>query len=301
MLRYAIACFILIAFPARAGEPNVIASVKPLHSLVAAVMEDAGEPVLLVDGAASPHDFALRPSQRRALEQADIVFYMGDDFELFLDKTLAVLPGSVRRVPMEKISELLLLPPRKGVFSPQGHGKAYRVHDARYDLHLWLDPANAGLMVREIARVLGETYPEHEALYAANARRTLRRLDVLDAKIKKKFEESAPRPFIVFHDSTQYFERAYGLSALAAFTSNPDITPGARHLRNLRKLARTADGQGVCYFSEPFQPEMEKFLDGGGISATIDPEGVLLEPGPELYFRLMEDLENRMTRCFSCC
>ena len=73
-------------------EPRVLATIKPLHSLVQSVLGDTARVQLLLDNTASPHDFQMKPSQIRALHQADIVFYIDADFEQFLQRVLPDLP-----------------------------------------------------------------------------------------------------------------------------------------------------------------------------------------------------------------
>ena len=74
--------------PVAAAEIDVVASIKPVHSLVASVMEGVGEPILLVKGTGSEHSYSLRPSEARALEQAEVVFWVGETMETFLIKPL---------------------------------------------------------------------------------------------------------------------------------------------------------------------------------------------------------------------
>ena len=73
------------------AEPQVVASIKPVHSLVAAVMEGVGTPDLIVGGAASPHAYALKPSQAKSLEEADLIFWIGPELESFLEKPIETI------------------------------------------------------------------------------------------------------------------------------------------------------------------------------------------------------------------
>lgn len=284
----------LFTLPAQAG--TVAASIKPLHSLVANVMAgDGNRLVLLADGNASPHAFSLKPSQMQALSEADLVFYIGRNFELFLDKALAALPPAVRRAPMDKISGLTIYPARLGSgFEPETEGRG----GGEADRHLWLAPANAQWMAAEIARQLSATYPEHQALYAANANKLSAKIAALDADLKARLRPLQGRPFIVFHDAYQYFEKSYGLQAAGAITLRPEQAPGARRVLGIREKIRSA---GVaCVFREPsFDARVvDNLLEGTAArSGVLDPEGASLAPGPELYFRLMENIAAALERC----
>ncbi|MDE3015620.1 MAG: zinc ABC transporter substrate-binding protein [Pseudomonadota bacterium] len=290
-----VAAVTLFAASAHAEDGKVIASIKPLHSLVAAIMEGSGDaPVLLVTGSASPHEFALRPSQRRALEHADVVFYMGDSFELFLDKTLAALPASVERAPMENAPGITLYRLRLA------HGFEADDDDVpgAHDLHLWMSPANAKAMAGEIVRTLSALYPQNRTLYAANAIKLDEKIDALDARLQRRLAPLADKPVIVFHDAFQYFEKSYGLNVAGSITINPDRPPGAKRVRALRE--KIVQAGVVCVFREPsFDGHVVASLLGGtkARSGVLDPEGALLSPGPELYFQLMDGIARNLEDC----
>jgi zinc transport system substrate-binding protein len=86
--------------PVAAAEIDVVASIKPVHSLVASVMQGVGQPVLLVKGTGSEHSYSLRPSEARALEQAEVVFWVGETMETFLLKPLRALAGNAKVVEL---------------------------------------------------------------------------------------------------------------------------------------------------------------------------------------------------------
>jgi zinc transport system substrate-binding protein len=100
--------------PAGADETGVVASIKPVHSLVAGVMQGVGEPVLLVEGASSPHSYQLRPSKARALDQARVVFWIGEGLETFLVKPLAALSSDATIVALSEAAGVELLATREG-------------------------------------------------------------------------------------------------------------------------------------------------------------------------------------------
>lgn len=283
----------LYAMQAHAGNSRIVVSIKPLHSLVAAVMEGSGDqPVLLVDGKTSLHDFSLRPSQMKAMQTASLIFYIGDDFELFLDKTLASLPKTIRRVAMEKAPGLIIYNMREAKEDGHDHGGR--------DLHLWLMPSNARVMVMEIARQLTILFPEHKTLYFDNARKVSERLSALDVEMETRMVTFRNKPFIVFHDAYQYFETRYGLTSAGSIIFHPGQPPGAKHVQELRDKIKSA---GVkCVFREPeFEGRVvDNLLEGTEAkSGVLDPEGALLAPGSELYFQLMEKIAAELEACLS--
>lgn len=284
----------LITLSAPAWAEGVVVSIKPLHSLVAAVMEGDGRtPLLLVNGKASVHSFALKPSQLHSLARADVVFYMGDHFELFLPPVLNTLPASLKRAPMENAPDLTLYPLRAD--GNDGHH-----HAGAYDLHLWLSPANAKAMVADIAATLSALYPTQAALYQTNAQKLVQKLDALDSELKTRLAPLQDKPFIAFHDAYQYLEKSYGLRFAGAVTLMPERTPGARHIRELRETIEASGAR--CAFREPeFDGRIvDNMLEGLDVeSGVLDPEGAQLAPGPELYFQLMESLAASLEECLT--
>jgi zinc transport system substrate-binding protein len=312
------------AAPALAA-PEVIASIKPIHSLAAAVMEGLGEPQLLVQGAASPHSYAMRPSDAGRLADADIVFWIGPAMETYLEKPLANLAAEATALEIEAIPGLTLYPPREGgVWEPHSHEgeaapaekehhegedehaaaeHAEEEHDhehetGHFDGHLWLDPGNAKVIAAAMADTLAGADPENAGTYRANAAALARRIDALDAEIAAQLAPVKDRPFVVFHDAYQYFEAHYGLAAAGSITLSPDQPPGARRLSDIR--AAIAERGVACVFREPqFEPALvEAVIDGTGArQGELDPEGAALKEGPELYFELMRGLARNLAGC----
>jgi len=309
MFRIAL-CLIAAFYPSLASADGVVASIKPVHSLVAAVMQgDARQPEVLLSGSQSLHSLSLRPSQAKMLADAQVVFYISDRFELFMDKALTGAPKTLRRVALDAAPGLTLLPARMSQgFEPHQHEHhdhedghaAHHDNAALSDLHLWMSPANAKLMVQTIARELSALYPDKQALYQHNAAALLKKLDELDSALAARMKKLQGRPFIVFHDATQYFEARYGLSAAGSITVHPERGLSAGHVAAIRK--KVSDAQVLCVFREPqFEDQIiHNLLEGTKArSVMIDPEGALLEPGAALYFQLIEAVAAGFESCLA--
>lgn len=286
-----------------ASEPTVVASIPPIHSLVAGVMEGVGEAHLLVKGGASPHTYALRPSDATLLNRADVVFWVGENLEAFLVKPLAALGGGADVVALSEAPGLKLLAAREGGVweeDEEDHGhEAEGGHEhGTHDMHVWLDPANAAAMVEAIVATLGRRDPAHAKVYAANGARLRGRLDGLNGEIKAALAPLAGRPFMVFHDAYQYFEQAFGLKAVGAISVAPQRLPGAKRLGELRERLTSADVR--CVFREPqFAPKLaETLIDGTKARiGVLDPLGAGLKAGPDLYFRLLKSDAEALRNC----
>jgi zinc transport system substrate-binding protein len=291
---------------AAAAELKVVVTIKPLHALVAQVMAGAGTPELLVQGARSAHTYSLKPSDAAKLNHADIFFRMSEVMEPFTAKVAKSLPKRVRVVTLQDTPALKLLKRRTGAtFEDEhhddhdhGHGHGHSHARATFDGHAWLDPINAKLMADRIAQVLSAKEPAKAALYRANADALKAKLDALSAELGRDLAPVAGKPFVVFHDALQYFERRYGLKAVGSIAISPEVAPSAKRLSALRK--RVAALGAVCVFAEPqFDTRLADNLVEGTRAriGTIDPEGSKIDPGPDLYFALLRNLAKDLQAC----
>jgi zinc transport system substrate-binding protein len=293
------------------AAPRVVASTKPVHSLVSAVMAGVAEPELIVRGAASPHTYSLRPSDAGALEAADIVFWTGHGMELFLADALDTLSTDAEVVELAESPGIDLLPVREGgAFEAHAHGEDDHDHEAHDhddhddhahgegDMHFWLDPRNAQAMVGEIARVLMEADAENADTYASNAEAEIARLTELETELAATLAPVAETPFIVFHDAYQYFENRFELEVAGTVTVSPEAMPGAARIDELR--AKVTELGATCVFAEPnFEPAIvQTIVEGTSARAgTLDPEGSALTEGPDLYPQLLRNLAAGLVEC----
>jgi zinc transport system substrate-binding protein len=284
---------------ASGASPSVVVSIKPLHGLVAAVMRGVGEPALIVSGNASPHTYALKPSDARALQQAKLVVWVGKDFESFLTRTL---DRRTDTLAMEGVAGMTLLPTREGGVWEEESDPHHHDHGehGEVDGHLWLDPDNAARLVSAVATRLEELDPAHAATYAANAADTQRRLGELDAEMAAELKPLAGRSYVVFHDAYHYLEHRYGLTPAGSITVDPERPPSARRMAALRD--RLKAGGATCVFREPqfAGATVQALADSAGARvALLDPEGTIVTPGPDTYFTVMRAIAQSLSECLS--
>ena len=315
---------ILAAGAAQAESPNVVASIAPVHSLAAAVMEGAGAPELLIPAAISEHDYALKPSDVRRIAGADLVIWIGESLEAYLVKPLET----------EGVADLELIeapgvdPHLYGAEDlhqhhddayehghdhaghhadgGHGHGVDYEAHAAEHhahtglDPHIWLDPVRAEAIVAAIADALAELDAENAALYRGNAERTIAGLQALDAEIRTRLMPLAEKPFVTFHDGYSYFVERYGMNQVGEFTVRPEQRPGAATMQALRDTMRN---EGVlCAFAEPqFDERVLRSLAGDMPVkvGVLDALGAGIEPGASLYGSLLRKNTEAMENCLS--
>ena len=300
------------------GTPKVVVTIKPIHALVADVMSGVGTPALLVDGSASPHTFTLRPSTAQAVAEADVFIRVSPSLEPFTQKISAVLPSQAKLVTLVDAPGVRLLPRREGgTFDAHQHdhehgdadGDEHGDHHAGHhddedtggaDPHIWLDPENAKAIANEVAKVLSQRDPQHAPVFAANAAALGKRLDAVSKDIDAELKPLRGRPFIIFHDSTQYFETRFDVLAAGSITVSPAVQPSARRLSEVRRKIEALGA--VCVFAEPgYQPQLVQAVIEGSHAMTgeIDAEAQLLKPSPELYFDLLRSTARSIQSCLS--
>ncbi len=325
--------FLTIFVPANA-EIKVVATIKPIHSLASYLMDGVGKPDLIVDGYASPHGFALKPSHAKMIQNADIIFWVGEDIESFLEKPLKTIAKEADKIELMEIKGLTKLKFReRNIFdSHDDHGHKKDDHDdhddhakkeddhddhghdddhkedghddhgheghahGEFDPHIWLDPMNAKIILSEMAEHLIENDKENEAKYKKNLKKAHKDLDNLTKKVKSELNKDFKS--IVFHDAYQYFEKRFGINILGAFTVNTDVMPGAEALAEIREVIK--HDKVSCVFSEPqFNPDIIKAVakDTNIATGVIDPLGATLDPGKDLYFNLIGNMSKSFKGC----
>jgi len=292
---------VLFCAAARAEAPRVVASIKPLHALAAAVMDGVGTPEVLIKGGGSVHAYALRMSDAAVLSKAQVMFWIGPEFETFLVRPLNAIGQTSRVVALMEAPELTLLPARSGGpwdAGEENHGG--RNESSRKDGHLWLDPANAKAIVAVMAHTLSAIDPANVARYDRNAAAVTAQLDALDGELRVKLAPIQSKPFVVFHDAYQYLEAHYGLRAVGAITVNAERAAGARRVSQIKQQIGTAGP--ICIFAEPqFEPKLiNALIEGTGAkTGVLDPEGSTLPAGPGLYSNLMHGLADNLISCLA--
>ena len=288
--------------PANA-DIKVVASIKPIHSLASYLMDGVGKPDLIVDGYASPHGFAMKPSHAKMLQNADLIFWVGEDLENFLEKPLKSIAKKAEKIELMETKGLKKLKFReRNIFEEHGHdehkehGHKEDKHDdhhghahGEHDPHIWLDPMNAKTILSEMAEHLIEKDPNNASTYKANLKKAHKALDNLTKKVKSELKKDFKS--IVFHDAYQYFEKRFDVNVLGAFTVNTDVLPGAEQLAEIREIIEHE--KVTCVFSEPqFNPDIIKAVakDMKINTGVIDPLGATLNPGKDLYFDLIRNM-----------
>ncbi len=286
----------------------MVVTIKPLHALVAQVMAGVGSPELLVKGAASPHSYALKPSEARALNNADLLFRMSETVEAFMVKVAKSLPQRVELVTLQDAPGMKLLALRTGAtFEPHAHGKGRSMA---------ISHAKPAARARPSTATPGSTPTMPRSWWIASGRRSPRDIQSTPPRSRPMPRRSrqgsmrwrpssrrdlgpiADKPYIVFHDAFQYLERRFGLNVVGSISINPDVPPSAKRLTELAPQDPVS-GRGVRVRRAGFRPRLvDNLIEGTSArTGTLDAEGGSLDPGPDLYFTLMRKLAGALKGC----
>jgi len=283
--------------PAQAA-PRIAADIPPVHSLVAQVMEGVGEPDLVIQRGASPHDYSLRPSEAMALEQADIVFWTSAELTPWLDRSLQTLAANATQIQLIESPGTTRYAFREAFLDTHNStGEHHHAHD-NIDPHAWLDPVNAQNWLGVIAETLAQADPKNAATYRANAQAESEALDSLMDDIRNDLQPVSNQTFVVFHDAYQYFERRFDVLALGSIALSDASDPSASRIAEIRDVVHDNDVR--CVFAEPqFNPDLvETVLDGTQAdTGVLDPLGSDIPTGVDFYPALISQLSSNLAEC----
>lgn len=280
--------------------PKVVASIQPLQSLAAMLLDGLAEPELLLEASQSPHSFSLTPSQMRKLKAADLIIWIGPELERPLAR---VLEGKdkLRQLLLMQEPSLVLLSGHDHDHEEAGHDRHEHEHQHEHgdhDPHLWLSPENGQRILARLAQVLAELDPANAGRYQAKAAEARAQLEEMDAELKTMLAPVQGRSYMVYHDAYAYFEHHYGLTSLGAITLNPEQPLGAASVKALREQLKA--GQARCLFVEPqFSPRLgERLAEAVAVRlGQLDPIGADIKPGKAAYPELLRRLAISFTSC----
>nr|WP_306468925.1 zinc ABC transporter substrate-binding protein [Pseudomonas protegens] len=288
----------MFAIGSAQAEVRVLTSIKPLQLIAAAVQDGVAVPEVLLPPGASPHNYALRPSDVRKVQSVDLLYWIGPDMEGFLPR---VLKG--RSLPSVAVQDLPGMKLRHFAEDSHSHAEEADEHDHDHrpgtlDAHLWLSPINARVIATRIAADLSAADPVNAARYQSNLKAFNERLDALDTRLKARLAGIAGKPYFVFHEAFDYFEDAYGLKHAGVFSVAAEVQPGAQHVAAMR--ARLQQVGKTCVFSEPpLRPRLAETLVAGlpVKLAELDALGGYTPATAQGYEQVLEKLGNDLAGC----
>lgn len=297
--------FLLLVFlsthlEARAAVPNVVVTIKPIHSLVAGIMSGVRVPTLLMSGERSPHTQLLTPTEVRQIQKAKVIIWVGPSYESPLVRLMESTKSSQRVITLSKKPGIKLYPVRQGGLwgshdNCQEHDHAQ--HDHVLDGHIWLDPDNAIAIVKVVAKELSSLDPLNKEIYMENTQKLIKRLEALDQELDALLIPVKETPYIVYHDGTQYFDHHFKTKAIGALLSDGHSGINAQHLLQISEYIQAQ--KVLCVFTEPqFSTEkIKSLMDKTNTRIeTLDYLGVGLTANEDAYFLMMRNVVNAFLR-----
>nr|WP_129951096.1 zinc ABC transporter substrate-binding protein ZnuA [Rahnella sp. RFA10(1/100)] len=285
-------------------QAAVLASVRPLGFIASAIADGVMPTQVLLPDGASPHDFALRPSDIQRMRSADLVVWVGPEMEAFMTKSAAQLPP-IRQVAIATLPAVkpLLMKGSDDDEHDEAHEHEHE-HEAdehrhgEYNMHVWLSPAIAREAAIEIHNKLAELVPQKKQQLDVNLARFEDGLTKTDKNIGTMLQPVQGKGYFVFHDAYGYFEKHFGLSPRGHFTINPEIQPGAQRLHLIR--TQLVEQKATCVFAEPqFRPAVITAVAQGTKvrMGTLDPLGSSIALGADSYVNFLSQLANQYLSC----
>ena len=330
MLRFfTVFCFIFFSsFKLLASETKgVVSTIQPINSLVNAVIGNTGKTISLIPAKASPHEYKLKPSDTKKLQNANIIFFVSDHLETSLTKVFKNLPKNIKIINLMEDAGIKHLAIRdneawerhdhhhrhgdnddydkhvkKG--DDHDHDKHSKKHDdhddheKEDDVHIWLSPDNAVKIIKKINKELSLFFPENAKTYNQNANQMIKKINQLKVELKKELLGIKDEPFIVFHDAYQYFETSFDLNAVGSVALEGDIASSPKQISFIKdKIVKL---KASCVFQEPqFDSRLVQIVveSTNAQIGILDPLGVNIKSGENFYLQLLKNMAKSLKDC----
>ena len=328
--------FIVLSFSkvSASETKGVISTIQPINALVTAVVGDTGKTISIVPADMTPHDFKLKPSDAKKLQDGNLIFYVSSHLESNIVKFFENLPKNVKTINLMEESGINHLPIRDNEAwerhdhddhdkhgkkhddhddhdkhgkkhddhdDHDKHGKKHDDHDDHQmeeDVHIWLSPDNAIKIVKKINKELNLFFPENKKIYDQNSKKIIKKISSLKKEIAKELAPIKNKPFIVFHDAYQYFEKTFGLNAVGSVALEGDIASSPKQISFIKD--KIIKSNASCVFQEPqFDSKLVKMVveDTNAQIGTLDPLGVGVTSNENFYLQLLKNMSKSLKEC----
>lgn len=318
----AFAVVFLCCAASEAKLPRILVTIKPIHSLVCALVGEHLEVDLLFPDHKSPHTYQVTPSEAERLAQADVVIWVGPSYESGLAGRFSQpVSGNQQRITLTELSGVMIYPHRGQEIAEQNPSTCSQdaCHDVIQDCcghtvhltkssqealskdgHIWLAPHNAQAIVTALAERLSQRFPHLTSHFLARAQELRRKLQDLGVQMSQELSNVRNKPYFTVHDGMQYFDRYFGTQLAGVIRTNPGLAPSARHMYILQKKLGRVDDPVIFYEPQFSKNAVQVLADTVGARvAEIDYLGVGLSPGPDCYFEMMHRLASNVCQALN--
>ena len=292
---------------------GIITTIKPIDSLVSAVVGDTGKTISLIPSETSPHEFRLKPSDARALQNGNIIFYISPHLETSIVKVFETLPKNIKIINLMEetgIEHLSIRDNEAWELHDHHDDKKHDDHDkhaqkdehddhkSKDDVHIWLDPENAVKIIKKVNTELSFFFPENAKIYDKNATKIINKIKSLKKQLKKELLPIKEKPYIVFHDAYQYFEKTFQLNAVGSIALEDDIASSPKQISFIKN--KIIKSKASCIFQEPqFDNKLVKTVIEGTQAkiGTLDPLGFGIKEKEDFYLQLLRNMSKNLKEC----
>ena len=306
---------------------GVISTIQPINSLVSAIIGNTGKSITIIPSEQSPHDFKLKPSDVKVLQNGNIIFYVSNHLESSITKVFKNLPKNIKLINLMEESGVNHLAIRDNdawerhdhhghddhdVHDKHGkkhddhddHDKHEKKHDdhddheKEDDVHVWLSPDNAIKIVQKVNKVLSLYFPENSKIYNDNTTKFIDKIRNLKMELVKELSPIKNKPYIVFHDAYQYFEKTFELNAVGSVALEGDIASSPKQISIIKD--KIVKSKASCVFQEPqFDSKLVKIVVEGTDAkiGTLDPLGVNISENKDFYLQLLTNMTKSLKEC----
>ena len=292
---------------------GIITTIKPIDSLVSAVVGDTGKTISLIPSETSPHEFRLKPSDARALQNGNIIFYISPHLETSIVKVFETLPKNIKIINLMEetgIEHLSIRDNEAWELHDHHEDEKHDDHDkhaqkdehddhkSKDDVHIWLDPENAIKIIKKVNTELSFFFPENAKIYDENATKIINKIKSLKKQLKKELLPIKEKPYIVFHDAYQYFEKTFGLNAVGSIALEDDIASSPKQISFIKN--KIIKSKASCVFQEPqFDNKLVKTVIEGTQAkiGTLDPLGFGIKEKEDFYLQLLRNMSKNLKEC----
>jgi len=317
-----------LSFKLFASETTgIITTIQPITSLVSAVIGNTGKTISLIPTEISPHEYKLKPSDIKKLQNGNIIFYVSDHLETSITKVFENLPKNIKSINLMEDAGIKHLAirdneawerhdHRHGHGDHHDHDKKAKEHDDHEDekhakkhddhddhekeddVHIWLSPDNAVKIIKKINKELSLFFPENAKTYDQNANQMIKKINQLKIELKNELSGIKDKPYIVFHDAYQYFETSFDLNAVGSIALDGDIASSPKQISFIKD--KIVKFKASCVFQEPqFDSKLVKIVAEGTNAqiGTLDPLGLNIKSGENFYLQLLKNMAKSLKDC----
>ena len=323
-----------------ADTKGVITTIQPINSLVSAVIGDTGKTISLIPADISPHEYKLKPSDAKKMQEANIIFFVSNHLESSVTKVFKNLPKNIKIINLLEETGIEHLAIRDNEAwerhdhhghddhdDHDKHGKKHNDHDdhdkhakkhddhddhdkhgkkhddhddheSKDDVHIWLSPDNAIKIVEKVNKELTLLFPDNASKYSENSNKMIDKIQKLKNELAKDLAPIKGKPYVVFHDAYQYFEKTFDLNAVGSVALEGDIASSPKQISFIKDKIKKLNAS--CVFQEPqFDSKLVKIVVEGTNAqiGTLDPLGVNISGKENFYIQLLKNMAKSLKEC----